>query len=250
MSGAVTGDFTADNAAGAVFAEFDKFQNFRDLGKFGFDQFQSLAGSKFTTEIYAVEMFDDRDGFAVHAGALKSDFVDHLDAAVAAFRHHKGRHVFGVGGQAGNNGKSADPAELMDRHQTGENGVVVNFSITSGDGAVDIDHMIADFAVVSDMAGRHKEAVITDDGLGSGLGSAVNGGAFAENVAVTDFDIGSGAGFDGMILGGLTDGGEGMKHVVFTDGGVTVNIALGQISKLVCWNGLQRVSQQKKAQMF
>ena len=222
----MTGYFSADDAAGAVFTEFDEFQNFRDLREIDADLFQRVAQRKFTAEENTVQMLDDRDRFVVKTRPLKTDFVDHFDSAVAAFCHHERRHVFGVSRKSGDDSEASDPAELVNRHQTGEDNIVEDFGITSGDSSVDVDNIISDFAVMSDMAGRHKQTVVADDGFGSGFGSAVDGGGFAENVVVADFDIGGGTGYNGVILCGLSDSGEGVKDIVFTEGGVTIDTAL------------------------
>lgn len=102
----------------------------------------------------------------------------------------------------------------------------MDFSVAAGDGTVYIDDVVADFAVVRDVAVCHKEAIVADNSFGSGFGSGVDGGAFAENVAVTDFDIGDSTRLNRMILGGLTDGGERMENIVFTESGVAVNVAV------------------------
>ena len=226
----MTGHFTGDDTAGTAFAEFDELQHFRDLGQFGTDLFQCAARSQFAAVIDAVKMFDDRDGFGIKTGSLESDFVDHFDTAVASFGHHERRNVFGVGGKSGNNGETADPAELVDRHQTGKDHIICDFSVSAGNSAVDIDDMVAYFAVMGDMAGGHEQAVAADDGLGSGLGAAVYGGAFPENIAVADFDIGGSTRFNCVILSGLSDGGKGMQGIVFADGGIAIDVALGDKS--------------------
>jgi hypothetical protein len=86
--------------------------------------------------------------------------------------------------------------------------------------------MVSDFAVVGDVAGRHEEAIVTDDGFGTGFGSAVNGGCFAENVAVADFDVAYGTGFNGVVLSDLTYSGKGVEDIVFAEGGVAVDVAM------------------------
>ena len=210
-----------------VGTKFEKLSDLFRLGQFSTDLFQRRRRNQIAAVINSEDLFDHIDLFRRVTGTGKTDFVDHFHTSVAAFRHHKRRDILRKRGTSGNDRKSADPAELVNSHQTGKNGVVLNFRVTAGDGTVDINHMVADFAVVGDVAGRHEKAVVSDNGFGSRFGSAVDGGAFAENVAVADFNIGSGALFHSVVLGGLTDGGEGVKHIVFAEGGVTVNVALG-----------------------
>ena len=216
----------ADNAARAVFAEFDKFQNFRYLGQFSFDFFQRVGECKFTAEINTVQLSDHRYGFAVKTGALQTDFIDRRRSAIASFGDHKWRNILGESRRAGNDRITSDTAELMDRHQSGKDRMILDFSITSGNGTIHIDDMISDLAVMSDMAGRHKKAIITDDRFSFRFGSGVNGCTFTENVAVTDFDIRNSARFNSMILGDLPDGGKRVEDIVFTEGGVAVNVAM------------------------
>jgi arabinogalactan oligomer/maltooligosaccharide transport system permease protein len=69
------------------------FQNFRDLGKIGFDLLDRVGRDQVAAVVDAVDVFDHIDGLSIKSGALQTDFVDHFHAAVTTFRHHKGRNV-------------------------------------------------------------------------------------------------------------------------------------------------------------
>jgi hypothetical protein len=55
----------------------------------------------------------------------------------------------------------------------------------------------------------------------------VHGAAFAENVVISDIEIGFGSGDYGMILCRLTESGERMDDIVCTERSVTVDVAVG-----------------------
>ena len=66
----------ADDAARAVFTEFDEFLHDGDLRQFSFDFFQCVGEGQLTAEVDAVQLFDHRDGFRIEPGTLQADFVD------------------------------------------------------------------------------------------------------------------------------------------------------------------------------
>lgn len=66
----------ADNAARAVFTEFDEVQHDGDLRQFSFDFFQRIGEGQLTAEVDAVQLSDHRDGFCIKSGTLQTDFID------------------------------------------------------------------------------------------------------------------------------------------------------------------------------
>jgi hypothetical protein len=87
--------------------------------------------------------------------------------------------------------------------------------------------IIADFAVMGDMAAIHKHIVIADGSGGTGSSTGVNGSAFTENIVISDIEISRFSGHNGVILGRLTESRKRMQNVVFAYGGITIHAALG-----------------------
>ena len=76
--------------------------------------------------------------------------------------------------------------------------------------------MVADHAVVGDVGVGEKVAAAADHGFGAGEGAAVDGGEFAEGVAVADFEMGRFAGvFE--VLRFLSDGSVGEEEISRSD---------------------------------
>ena len=111
---------------------------------------------------YVLRMFDIADLFSSISGTLKTDFVVHFHAAVATFGKHKGRNILRKRRTAGNKRQFADSGELVDSHQSGKDGAVMDFSISPGDRHADKVDIVADLAVVRDMAAVHEHVAVAD----------------------------------------------------------------------------------------
>ena len=107
-----------------------------------------------------------------------------------------------------------------------EKDVVEHLAISGAAGEPDEDDVVADTAVVGDVGGVHKHAVIADHGLTVGLGSGVDGAPFAENVVVTDLEVGFCPGDDCVVLRRLPEGGERVDHIAGAERGVAVDVAM------------------------
>ena len=215
-----------DDAFFGVCAEIKELQDFGSLRQIGADLFKSIGRSKTAAVVKTVDVLDDRDGFGIETCADQTDLVDHFYTAVASFCHHEGGDVLTEYRSAGNDRKTSDPAELVQTGKSGKQYVVKNFAVTGSCSVSDKNDIIADFTVVGNMGAVHEHIVITDDGAGVRLGSGVDGASFAEDVVVTDLEIGGFAGFNGVILCRLPQSGERMDQVFFTESGMSVYVAV------------------------
>ncbi len=78
------------------------------------------------------------------------------------------------------------------------------------------DGLVADKAVVRDMGIGEKKVLVADDGFFASAGAAMNGGKFAEGIALADLEM-RGLAPVFQVLGLEPDGGVGEKFVAGTD---------------------------------
>ena len=76
--------------------------------------------------------------------------------------------------------------------------------------------MVADCAIVCDVGVGEEISVMTDDGLGSWKGAAVDSAKFAEGVVVSNFQV-SRLGGVFEILRALTDRAVGVEYIPLSD---------------------------------
>ena len=103
----------------------------------------------------------------------------------------------------------------------------MDFAVTADYGGVDEVDIVADFAVMGDVTAGHEHIVAADFRGSFRQSSGVHGAAFAENVVISDIEIGFRSGDNGMILCRLTESGERMDDIVCTERGVAVDVAVG-----------------------
>ncbi len=113
----------------------------------------------------------------------------------------------------------ADAAELVHDSETAEDGVVVDNHMATQGGGIGHDHVVPQLTVVGDMSVGHQQVVVADAGGRCILQrAAVDGGEFADHVAITNLQPGLFAGVL-FILGIFTDRGELEDAVVLADAG-------------------------------
>ncbi len=114
--------------------------------------------------------------------------------------------------------------------------MIFNGALTCDLNAVGHDDVVAEGATVRHVAVCHNQAVATDDGLCAIHGAEVDGGAFADDGAVADFNVSDIAGGPLEVLGLHADACLREDFAVFADGGVpfdrTVVVNLGAATNL------------------
>jgi hypothetical protein len=164
--------------------------------------------------------------FVREATSLQSDLVDPPDRGGVPIDNGERRDVLDDLGDSSGDGVSPDPAELVDSGEARDDGVVVDPDM-SGEGAiVGKNDMVSHLTVVGDVGVGEKKIVGTHAGRGIGVGPAVDGGVFPEDIAITHDEGGRFAGIF-QVLGLDANGGEGKELVVIADLGLSVNDNMG-----------------------
>ena len=174
-----------------------------------------------------VGFFDVGDLFGGEAVAAHAFAVDAGRFGAVAGGHEVGGNVFVHAGGEGGHGVVADVAELEDEGVAAEDDVVADGNVSGEAGVVGEDGVAADDAVVGEVAVGHDPVVVADAGFAdAGYGAEVEGGEFADGVAVADDEAG---GFAGVffVLRDFAEAGKLEDAVVFADGGVAVDDGVG-----------------------
>jgi len=130
------------------------------------------------------------DGGFGKSPTLEADEVQPAGGGGVAIDDHIGRDVLDDFRAAAGDGVAADVAELVHRGEAGDDGVVLDDDMAAESAVVGEDDVVPDLAVVGDMRVAEEEVVIADDGRRVGVGAAVDGGVFPEDVAVAHEEAG------------------------------------------------------------
>ena len=104
-----------------------------------------------------------------------------------ALDEHVGRHVVPHGAHAGHETVAADGGEMVHGHGAGKRGMVVDVDVSAQQRAVGDDDVVAQLAIVGDVAAGHEEVVVAHAGDAVFFfRGAVDGDALADDVVVAD----------------------------------------------------------------
>ena len=118
---------------------------------------------------------------------------------------------------------AADMAELVHEGATTDDGKVIDYDLSGQLGRIGHDDVIAQLAVVCDVAVRHDEVVVSDDGFAFTEGSAVDGNELTDVAVVPD----DGPGLftvELKVLRDATDGSMREDVTVITDDHIVIDI--------------------------
>lgn len=227
MSSRLSFSSTGDAALGF----FDKLDQVRDLrGVRSVGRLERTEGGGEVAVLFEEEFFvGGLEGFDVvlgKAATLETDQVEAAGVGGIAVDNHEGRHVLDNLGAAANNRMLADAAELVDRTHAGNDGMIFNDDVAGDANGVGKDDVAAELAVVGDVGVAEQQIMRADAGGQAFVGAAVDGGVFAKNVVVADFEV-SGIAEVFEILGLAADDGEGEKLVAAADLGMTFENDVG-----------------------
>ncbi len=170
----------------------------------------------FFEEEFFVSCLDGADVIFGEAATLQAHEVDATGSGGIAIHDHEGRDVLDDFGTASNDRVGSDAAELVHGGQTGDDDVVLDDDVAGEADGIGEDDVIAELAIVGDVRIAEQQ-VVGADARGQFLeGAAMDGGVFAEDVVIADFQIG-GLGDVFEVLGFSSDGGEGEKLVAAAD---------------------------------
>jgi hypothetical protein len=103
--------------------------------------------------------------------------------------HDEGGDIFGYRRSAADDRVGAYPRELMNPRKPADDGEVLNVDVSGKVCRVGHDDVIAQLAVMGDMAVRHQQVVIADDGDADvGAGRPINRNVFPDRVMIADND--------------------------------------------------------------
>ena len=215
--------FSADNPARRLGEEVFKH---RQLG-LRFGATEDVGFSFFKRDAAVVDgfihIFDGGDLLGGEAVAAHAFAVDACGFGAVACRHEVRRYVFVYACGEGGHGVVADLAELEHQRVAAQDDVVADGNVSGERGIVGEDGVVADDAVVREMAVRHNPVVVSDAGFAdAGYRAEVEGGEFADGVAVADNQLGRLVAVF-FVLRDFAEAGKLENAVVFADGGVAVD---------------------------
>lgn len=205
--------------------EIHKSHHCGGIGVFDFEAFDGLRYVKSATIQYAVGFFDFCTGFEIEPVAAQADGVEAADKAVSFDEHIRG-NVFRYAGEAADHGEFSDADELMHGDVSADVGIIVNIDVSGYKGAVCQHDVIADSAIVGDVAESHQIVVVAEAGELVGVVGAMDGCVFANGVAVAD-DESAGGNFVSFMLRGVPEDDPHVDFVVVADDGVAGNVGVG-----------------------
>jgi hypothetical protein len=116
----------------------------------------------------------------IDAAAPHADDIHGHGPRGDAVGDHEGRHVLGDLGEAADVGVGPDPHERMQAGVPAHRGPVLHDHVPGESSVVDDDDLVADHAVVGDVARGHDEAALSDPCVVPFVGRAVHGDVFAD----------------------------------------------------------------------
>lgn len=204
-------------AADAAFGSPDEIDEHTDVGRqirWSLQLINAVLQPFSGTENGFEGPLDSQDSGCVEAVSAHADEIDRANPADLVIDTER-RDIFCGPGPAAHHGQFADPYKLMNQAVPGDDRTIPDFHMTSEQGTINQNDMVADAAVVRYVAVNHEEIMIADGGGSVLTIASVNGNAFAKDIVVANH----GPGFFVMIadvLRGLADNGIGEYLIVFT----------------------------------
>ena len=134
------------------------------MTQFVLDTFQSFWQEQMTAIEQMKSLSDGIDARGRNTGPAHADNID-TDDAIDALLNDKRRNVLGSGREAAEQGQAADANELVQGAIARKIDVVFEHTVSGQQGTIGDDAMIADLAIVGDMAMGHEEIVVPDTRL-------------------------------------------------------------------------------------
>src|SRR5579859_7389905 len=160
------------------------FFQFRQLF---FDLRHGIANGQAFPEQNLVSLAHRTLGLFGNAIAFHADFVDGARLRRITIRHHKWRHVLHHLRATANHRHFADPAKLVDGRQPAYHRVILHHHVARQRRHVRHDDVVAEHAIVRDVAVGQNVIVRADARDLAVTGRAVNRDIFAERVVIADF---------------------------------------------------------------
>jgi hypothetical protein len=107
-----------------------------------------------------------------------------------AIRDQERRHVLHDFRATADDRVRANAAKLMHRAQAADDGMIAHDDMSRQSGVVGENRLVPDYAIVRDVRVGEEEITVADDRFLAGTRAAMDGGKFAEGVALADFEMG------------------------------------------------------------
>src|SRR5439155_25452656 len=118
---------------------------------------------------------------------LHADDVGDLETRILTVDEAERDHVAADAADAADHHLRPDPGELMHRGQPAYEDKIADLAVTTECGRSRKDHIIADLAVMTDMAAVHEKSAIAHPGnTASTDGAGVQGNLFTDGAALAD----------------------------------------------------------------
>src|SRR5579884_53254 len=153
------------------------------------DGFQRLSSIQIRPIEQLVRLAQIAAHLGAYARAAQAAHVHVEDPGRNAPRQHIRRNVLGDAGHSPDHGQRADPAVLVDAADSAEVGVVFDGDVAANAHVRGDGNVAADQTVMPDMRIGHDHILVAEPGDTAFAGGAVDGNAFADNVAIADDHI-------------------------------------------------------------
>src|SRR6266403_1380257 len=172
----------------------DEGQNFRDRGILGRQRLhlaQPFGENAWSVKQLLIERPYDGQTFARELATLHADDVETLEAGILAVDEAERDHVAADAADAADHHLRPDPGELMHCGQPAYENKIADLAVAAERGRGRKDNVIADFAVMTDMAAVHEISAITDaSNAASTDGAGVHGHLFPDGAGPADLKPG------------------------------------------------------------
>src|SRR6478736_7410742 len=172
----------------------DEGQDFCDrgvLGGQGLHVAQSFGENAGSVKQLLIEGPYDGEPLARELATLHADDVETLEAGILAVDEAERDHVAANAADAADHHLGPDPGELMHCGQPAYKDEIADLAVAAERGRGRKDHIIADLAVMTDMAAVHEISAIADTGdTASTDGAGVHGHLFPDGAAAADLKPG------------------------------------------------------------
>src|SRR5450631_3037225 len=170
----------------------DKTQNLGDrriIGGQRLHRAQPFGKNTGTVKQLLIERPHLGEPLARELAALHADQVEAFETGVLAVDEAERDHVAPHAADAADHDLRPDPGELMHRGQPADINEVANLAMAAERGRTGKDRVIADHAVMADMAVVHEEATVANARQASALdGADIHRDAFPDRATGADFE--------------------------------------------------------------
>src|SRR5882757_4963071 len=181
-------------AQSAMLAIADEGQNFRNRRIFdrqGLHRVQPFGKHSGSIKQLLIKRSHHREAPAGEVATFHADDVEAFEAGVLAVDEAERNHVAANTADTADHYLRPDPGELMHRGQAADENKIADFAVASQSGRRREDHVIADLAIMTDVAAIHEITAIPDaSNAAAAHGAGVHGHLLPDGAALADLKPG------------------------------------------------------------